>query len=1525
MQQSFVLRAANEFARGNYGAALEIYRQLAGRLGEAYFSANIRICEKRLAAAGLLSQQVATPLKQLKVACVMDEFSYHAFAPECQLLNLHADRWQEEVESFRPDFLFIESAWRGAEDSWQKKVSDPSVELSDLLDWAQAQGVGTAFWCNEDPVHFARFLPVARRADHVFTTDIDCIIRYKDALKHDRVYLLPFAAQPTLHNPIEQDTRQDIFSFAGSWYPHYPDRQADFRTLVGVGRKLKAVEIYDRNANRPPPHDFVFPEEFRDEIRGQLPYTEMHRAYKGCRYGITVNTVKQSQTMFARRALELMASNTVVVSNFSKGLRLLFGDHVIASDSAAELERRLTPLCGDETQYRQLRLRALRKVLAEHTYEHRFAYVAGKVLDRPYAAFLPRVAMLAEPADQAEAARLLMVLERQNWPYASLVLIGLPGLIDHPRCEVIPDRKAALTRLADFDYVAPLSAADYYGPDYLTDLALATRFTQGDGVSKIAFHALDGDGAVQLRGDGGQYRATATAALRRSLLRPALLSGWAGDDSVGINTAEVASATLLGIDEFGYCADAALRPDLGARLDVGPLLRPGLALHSELLPRAETIKPPEKTPDASAPIVLSAREWKRLLPLGIDSRLQVRMGDDDAVEIESTLAASEYQYLYFSRRFTPAELNAGKDTFFQLEADTSLDVRTVFVFDDANKKKISHAMHRVGARHGFSVPAGTDSIRLALRIQGPGTASLGKLSLAETRGLPSEVLPTARHLVVATQYPSYDDLYRFGFVHARVRAYARAGVVAEILRISTDPRVVYREFEGIDVTQADAAHFEQCLAGGHYRSILVHIINQRIWNVLRNHLDRVRVVIWAHGAEIQPWWRRAMNHTTDALRDQARRNSDARMAMWRDIFTLHHPNLRVVFVSHKQAGEALSDLNLSAAEVDGIEVISNFIDGDLFRYQEKDPALRHRVLSIRPFASPVYANDLTVAAIVRLSREPFFDQMQFRIIGDGVLFDDIVAPLRDFPNVQVERGFLTQREIAALHRDYGVFLVPSRMDTQGVSRDEAMASGLVPITNRVAAIPEFVDADCAFLAEPEDAAGLADALRSLHEDPALFAQMSVAAAERVRKQSGLVQTIARELALFVGNPAALPGPHRDERLVDAEARSTRLALYGDVNLNIMDGSAIWAASLAEVLAGIPDVRVALLLKARIHRTQVIARLLDLAPAVQLIEPEIPERTGLTPAEAVAKLVSLDAQAPFCGFILRGLDLCHTAAQEPALQGRLWAYLTDIPQKAELMDAATRQRIETIIDACAYVLCQTPQMRDYFVSLFPQAGEKARLLPPMVPQQPARDGAAAIPDEPFRFSYAGKFAPRWGIRDLFAAQKKLYAALPDAELHVFGDKIHKPADDPGFQSTVQERLSAGEGLYWHGAVDRDELLRRLTGMHVCWAYRDPVFERETLELSTKVLEYASLGLPMILARSQVFEALLGADYPLFAATADEATELLLRLAREPAFRKTAAARLEEAATRYTFAAVRERLLNDGLVLRPAQHGHLLEGT
>ena len=139
------------------------------------------------------------------------------------------------------------------------------------------------------------------------------------------------------------------------------------------------------------------------------------------------------------------------------------------------------------------------------------------------------------------------------------------------------------------------------------------------------------------------------------------------------------------------------------------------------------------------------------------------------------------------------------------------------------------------------------------------------------------------------------------------------------------------------------------------------------------------------------------------------------------------------------------------------------------------------------------------------------------IIGDGPLFDELIKPIKHFTNVKYQKTFLQHRQIAKIHKNYGIFLIPTRMDSQGVSRDEAMASGLVPITNNVAAIPEFVDSECGILVEPENTKLLADAIEFLYKNPDEFMRLSRNAAQRVRKQCDFCQTIGKEIDLIVNN------------------------------------------------------------------------------------------------------------------------------------------------------------------------------------------------------------------------------------------------------------------------------------------------------------------------------------------------------------------------------------------------------------------------
>lgn len=145
--------------------------------------------------------------------------------------------------------------------------------------------------------------------------------------------------------------------------------------------------------------------------------------------------------------------------------------------------------------------------------------------------------------------------------------------------------------------------------------------------------------------------------------------------------------------------------------------------------------------------------------------------------------------------------------------------------------------------------------------------------------------------------------------------------------------------------------------------------------------------------------------------------------------------------------------------------------------------------------------------------------------------------------------------------------------------------------------------------------------------------------------------------------------------------------------------------------------------------------------------------------------------------------------------------------------------------------------------------------------------AGPPDGPLRLVYTGKFAPRWNTYEMTSLPRLLSVRGVDAELHMVGDKIHDDPSDPGFAARMRTALETGQGVVWHGGHPRAEAMRLTAAGDVGLSWRDPSMDT-SLELSTKVLECGALGVPVVLNRTPMHERLLGADYPLFAATEDD---------------------------------------------------------
>ncbi|MBB5014461.1 glycosyltransferase family protein [Rehaibacterium terrae] len=1148
-QGTSLARAASEaFRKGDYAAALKIYRQLSTLLGERNFQANVFLCEKRLYELSGLNRsanaskllltlterrplaEATHPLKSLKVAAIMDEFTHSSYKYECDLLQLSPQHWRKELEEFQPQLLFIESAWRGKDELWGSKVGHTSPELRGIVQWCKQHAIPTVFWNKEDPVHFETFLNTAKLFDHVFTTDIDCIHRYKAALGHERVYLLPFAAQPAVNNPIELYERKDAICFAGAYYVKYPERTKDLVEFVRHLPQFKPFEIFDRNYGRSDP-SYAFPDDYKPYIVGKLPFDQIDRAYKGYFCSINLNSVKQSQTMFARRVFELLASNTITVSNYSRGIRLLFEDLVITTDSGAEAVRRLKELTADETKSRKLRLAALRKVMAEHTYQDRLAYVASKALNKPgLDCLLPQVAVVCYANDQEKVQRLLRLYHNQEYSRKRLLMVVPGGFqpqlpLNMAGVEVLNASAVASKTWSEVllpgEWLAPMVPEDHYGAHYLTDLVLATRYAPGPIIGKASHYVRSEATGLWLKDRAQAYKKVPGLLARAAMVRgehvaTAPVREWI----TTLHTARLEHPDALSIDEFNYCRNAGmegLKEEERAETDNLPGLSTGIRLDA-LIQRAEAIQPLAAQDEGPA---LSPGELSDLFA-GQPSHKPVQISQDDrGLRVQSELPDDTHEYVYARRDLDLQALGIteGGRLRFYLDATPGLNLQVVWLFLDGRGKKLGHVVKVGNRNHEVDIPAETAKLRLGLRVYGPGGAQVKSLLLAHRALEPAELITTGDYLVLTNHYPSANDLYRNGFVHRRVVAYRERGVKADVFRLRPGEQLSYHEFENVDCLTGSAEALDRLLATGRYRAVLVHFLDPGMWQVLERHVRRQRIIVWVHGAEIQPFHRREYNYRTDKERAAAQAKSDARMAFWRGLLKTMPPNLHLVFVSRYFAEEVMEDLGFRLPE-SHFSIIHNPIDTRLFTYEPKPPEQRKKVLSIRPYASATYANDLSVKAITELKDRSWFSDVEFRLIGDGVLFEETLAPLRGLSNVHLERRFLTQQEIASLHRTYGIFLCPTRMDTQGVSRDEAMASGLVPVTNAVAAIPEFVDEGCGVLAPAEDHLAMAQGIENLVLDPDRFQQMSAAAAARVRRQSDASVVIDAELKILGAEDAS---------------------------------------------------------------------------------------------------------------------------------------------------------------------------------------------------------------------------------------------------------------------------------------------------------------------------------------------------------------------------------------------------------------------
>ena len=189
-----------------------------------------------------------------------------------------------------------------------------------------------------------------------------------------------------------------------------------------------------------------------------------------------------------------------------------------------------------------------------------------------------------------------------------------------------------------------------------------------------------------------------------------------------------------------------------------------------------------------------------------------------------------------------------------------------------------------------------------------------------------------------------------------------------------------------------------------------------------------------------------------------------------------------------------------------------------------------------------------------------------------------------------------------------------------------------------------------------------------------------------------------------------------------------MLLYGDIDLNIIDGSAIWLVSMAEALSRTKS-EVHLVIKAPVHNL----RLLDQVRGIRNVNIHQPvirnPRTqgGMSCEDARARLEQLDSSIHPDVIIARGLEICAEIANSPALANRLWCYITDMAFPRGVMSERQRRLLHQTMTVSRRVFAQTEDARAYIEAMIPVAAGKCLILNPIIPDDLFVDRASLSAD------------------------------------------------------------------------------------------------------------------------------------------------------------------------------------------------------
>ena len=446
-------------------------------------------------------------IKKLNIIGIFDEFLYNTYK---DIFNIHLISPNDKISN-NYSFFFCESCWNGNNGKWRMKINSKTLntEVQDVLKQCKKLNIPTIFYNKEDPVSFDSYIETAKHFDIIITTDINCVQKYRN-LTQSKIFVMSFTINPLNINNIGRQNDNDNSFFAGSFMDSLSkDRKYNTNILLD---KLKTKEfiLFDRSLNETQRKEFynnmynlnIFHPKYNNYIHPAISHSELLNVHLTRNWCGNLNTVTNSDTMFARRVLEASILKNSLVTDYSQGVYKNF------ESSIYKLEDKLKYDNNEDMLLNQIKKQlGWRNVIENYnSYKHfsdLFKKINIKGFENPFGE-TKKISVICSTNRINNYSIILDNFNRQKYTNKELIVvfnIDMNNIIENiinnnsnPNIKIIQiDEKETLgyclnkaINLSKGNIISKFDDDDYYGDNYLVDMYYSMIISNADLVGKCA-------------------------------------------------------------------------------------------------------------------------------------------------------------------------------------------------------------------------------------------------------------------------------------------------------------------------------------------------------------------------------------------------------------------------------------------------------------------------------------------------------------------------------------------------------------------------------------------------------------------------------------------------------------------------------------------------------------------------------------------------------------------------------------------------------------------------------------------------------------------------------------------------------------------------------------------------------------------------------------------------------------------------------------------------------------------------------